>query len=74
MRIISGTILEICLGRRDPNSMGELLKPAPREEAGQTAPAHGLLLVKVDLQQPEPIDRWPKDPIDSTALFPVLCG
>jgi len=73
IRIIAGTILEICLGMRDPASMKALLKPAKRDDAGKTAPAHGLILLKVHMEPQGVIGRWPREPVDSTSLFPVLC-
>lgn len=50
VRILSGTLVDIGLGRLPFARVDELLGPeADRERAGQTAPAHGLTLVEVRL-------------------------
>jgi tRNA pseudouridine38-40 synthase len=47
VRILVGTMLEASGGRRTPKSFQKLLRGAPRTEAGDTAPPHGLYLEKV---------------------------
>jgi tRNA pseudouridine38-40 synthase len=47
VRVLVGTILEVGGGRRDVDGFGRLLDGAPRAEAGETAPAHGLYLAGV---------------------------
>jgi tRNA pseudouridine38-40 synthase len=47
VRILVGTMLEASGGRRTPKSFSELLEGAPRAEAGDTAPPHGLYLESV---------------------------
>jgi tRNA pseudouridine38-40 synthase len=42
-----GTLVEIGLGRRRPAWMAEVLDSLDRDNAGPTAPAHGLFLVSV---------------------------
>lgn len=46
VRAIAGTLVEVGLGRRDPD-VRPLLAPASRADAGATAPPHGLWLVEV---------------------------
>ena len=47
VRAVAGTLVEIGEGRREPGSMAELLAGRDRAAAGATAPAHGLVLVRV---------------------------
>lgn len=47
VRNIVGTLVEVGLGRRAVESVAEVLACGDRGEAGVTAPAHGLCLVKV---------------------------
>ncbi len=48
VRILSGTLLEVGLGMREPESIPELIQAKDRSQAGFTAPAKGLMMVKVD--------------------------
>lgn len=48
VRIIVGTMVEIGLGKRLPDTVLELLANKEREKAGITAPPFGLYLVRVD--------------------------
>jgi tRNA pseudouridine38-40 synthase len=48
VRSIAGTLIDIGRGRRDPGWMREVLASRDRAQAGQTAPAEGLFLVRVD--------------------------
>jgi tRNA pseudouridine38-40 synthase len=47
VRVLVGTMLEVAAGRRSLEDFEELLRGAPRDRAGETAPAHGLYLASV---------------------------
>ena len=47
VRIIVGTLLQVGRGKRPPEDMVRLMAPARRDEAGPTAPAKGLCLMRV---------------------------
>jgi tRNA pseudouridine38-40 synthase len=47
VRVLVGTMLEVAAGRRSVDDFGSLLSGAPRDRAGETAPAHGLYLASV---------------------------
>jgi tRNA pseudouridine38-40 synthase len=46
-RVLVGTMLEVGEGRRELSELSALLEGRPREQAGATAPAHGLALASV---------------------------
>ena len=48
VRIIVGTLLEVGQGKREPESMLEILAARDRNAAGATAPAHGLILMRYE--------------------------
>ena len=48
VRILSGTLLEVGLGKREADSIPDLIEAKERAKAGFTAPAKGLCLLKVD--------------------------
>ena len=47
VRIMIGTLLEVGLGQRTPESMVDILEARERTAAGKTAPAQGLVLQEV---------------------------
>jgi tRNA pseudouridine38-40 synthase len=47
VRALVGTLIEVGLGRREPETLSDLLLGRPRSAAGPTAPAHGLVLERV---------------------------
>jgi len=47
VRVLVGTMLEVAGGRRTEEDFERLLQGAPRSEAGETAPPHGLYLESV---------------------------
>jgi tRNA pseudouridine38-40 synthase len=48
VRTIVGTLIEVGTGKRDVAWPAEVLSARDRRKAGQTAPPHGLFLVRVD--------------------------
>ncbi len=50
VRILTGTLLEVGLGKRRPEEMKAILMAQKREEAGTTAPPEGLFLEQVEYQ------------------------
>ena len=47
VRILTGTLIEVGLGKRDAGTMPEVLAALDRQASGYTAPAEGLCLKKV---------------------------
>lgn len=47
IRIMTGTLLEVGYGRRNPEDIPGILEALDREAAGYTAPPQGLFLEKV---------------------------
>lgn len=48
VRIISGTLLDVGLGKINPDSIPQIIESKKRINAGKTLPAHGLYLVNVE--------------------------
>ena len=47
VRIITGTLVEVGLGKREPDELKEIIESRDRTKAGHTAPPQGLCLMKV---------------------------
>lgn len=43
-----GTLLDVGLGKLEPDNMAEILASRDRKQAGRAAPAHGLFLVRIE--------------------------
>lgn len=50
VRILVGTVLEVGMGQRAPETIPTLLASRKREDAGETAPAKGLCLMEVSYE------------------------
>lgn len=50
VRILTGTLLEVGMGKRTPESIPDLIEAKDRKLAGFTAPAKGLCMIQVDYQ------------------------
>ena len=50
VRIISGTLVEVGLGKIEPNEIKTIIESQKRENAGKTLPPQGLYLVKVEYE------------------------
>ena len=48
VRIISGTLVEVGLGKIKPEEIEEIIDSKDRSRAGKTLPAHGLFLLNVE--------------------------
>jgi tRNA pseudouridine38-40 synthase len=56
VRIMTGTLIQVGLGRRAPESIPEVLAARDRKASGPTAPAHGLYLWWVQTNERAPLD------------------
>ena len=66
VRIMVGSLVEVGLGRREPDWLGSVLAATDRTVAARTAPAHGLSLERVHFHPPleweygsAPKPSWP---------------
>ena len=50
VRILTGTLIEVGLGKRSPEEMSAILGAMNREAAGMTAPPEGLFLMEVEYE------------------------
>ncbi|MEM7413731.1 MAG: tRNA pseudouridine(38-40) synthase TruA [Myxococcota bacterium] len=64
VRNLVGTLLEVAGGKRNPEGMPALLAACDRSQAGPTAPAHGLTLVRVSYG-PRSLPKLPPEPADA---------
>ena len=48
VRIISGTLVEVGLGKIKPEEIKTIIESKDRQKAGRTLPAHGLYLMNVN--------------------------
>jgi tRNA pseudouridine38-40 synthase len=55
VRSIVGTLVEVGMGKRPPDSLSTILNAHDRSAAGKTAPPQGLFLVHVDYDPPSPL-------------------
>lgn len=55
VRIITGTLIEIGLGKKDYNDISKALETTDRQYAGFTAPAQGLTLYKINYETGEEV-------------------
>lgn len=48
VRIIAGTLMEVGMGKREPEEIKNIIEAKDRKKAGPTAPAHGLMLASYE--------------------------
>jgi tRNA pseudouridine38-40 synthase len=61
VRILVGTMVDVARGRLRAGAIARAIESGARAEAGTTAPAHGLVLERVDLVLPELAGpSWPR--------------
>ncbi len=59
VRIMAGTLYEVAVGRREPDSIAALIDGRERAAAGQTAPPDGLYLARVYYRRPDILpENW----------------
>jgi tRNA pseudouridine38-40 synthase len=63
VRALVGTLVEIGMGKRSPESFAGLLAGQPRSAAGPTAPAHGLVLERVFYPREWRVEGDPESPV-----------
>ena len=51
VRIISGTLVEVGLGKMGPKEITRIIEEKDRTKAGKTLPAHGLYLISVEYEK-----------------------
>ena len=50
VRILTGTLIEVGMGKCEPGKMSDILRAQDRQAAGPTAPAQGLFLLNVEYE------------------------
>ena len=61
VRILVGTLCDVARGHRAEGTIARALASKNRGDAGQTAPAHGLVLERIDLDLPPGTgEPWPR--------------
>ncbi|MCL2752772.1 MAG: tRNA pseudouridine(38-40) synthase TruA [Defluviitaleaceae bacterium] len=53
VRIIAGTLVEVGLGKINPNTIPAIIASCDRNKAGRTMPPQGLTLIEVEYNKPE---------------------
>ena len=48
VRIIAGTLVDVGLGKIEPDDISKIIESKDRKQAGKTLPPNGLYLVRVD--------------------------
>jgi tRNA pseudouridine38-40 synthase len=60
VRILVGTLIDVARGHLEEGTIARALAGRDRSLAGQTAPAHGLVLDQIDVELPSGAgERWP---------------
>jgi tRNA pseudouridine38-40 synthase len=60
VRILVGTMVDAARGRLGRGAIAAAIGARDRRSAGTTAPAHGLVLERVNLTLPAETERWPR--------------
>jgi tRNA pseudouridine38-40 synthase len=68
VRIMVGTLVEVGLGRHEPEAIVEMLEARDRQAAGPTAPPHGLYLQWIQMK---PIEPEPSEQVRAQLSDPV---
>ena len=61
VRIIAGTLVDVARGQLEEGAVTRAIASGSRDDLGTTAPSHGLVLEKVELDGLDPTeDQWPR--------------